>query len=67
MLKFVLSLGLTYGGVNSLTHDAPWFERPNNRPAVISHRGSMGHGLEHTIASFTDAWLHGGDWMELDV
>lgn len=33
----------------------------------MGHRGSLGHFPEHTIAGYTDAWLNGVDWVELDL
>jgi len=52
---------------SAIRSDAPWFYRHNARPLVVGHRGSMGHGLEHALSSLTDAWLHGADWLELDI
>jgi len=34
---------------------------------VIGHRGSLGHFPEHTLAGYTDAWLYGVDYVELDL
>ena len=33
----------------------------------MGHRGSLGHFPEHTLAGYTDAWLLGVDWVELDL
>jgi len=51
----------------ALESTAPWFYRQSGRPLIISHRGSTGHLPEHTLATYTDAWLAGADWIELDL
>jgi glycerophosphoryl diester phosphodiesterase len=53
--------------VSGLITEAPWFYSSNGKPLVIGHRGSLGHFPEHTIAGYTDAWLFGADWVELDL
>jgi glycerophosphoryl diester phosphodiesterase len=45
---------------------ATWFYT-QGKPFVVGHRGSLGHFPEHTIAGYTDAWLNGVDWVELDL
>mgnify|MGYP002636861943 CR=1 FL=1 len=46
---------------------ASWFYSQDGKPLVVGHRGSLGHFPEHTIAGYTDAWLNGVDWVELDL
>jgi glycerophosphoryl diester phosphodiesterase len=46
---------------------APWFYGADGWPLVVGHRGSLGHFPEHTIAGYTDAWLMGADYVELDL
>lgn len=45
---------------------APYFYR-NDRPLVVAHRGAFGHFPEESIASFTDAYYGGTDFIELDL
>jgi len=51
----------------ALITPAPWFYSQDGKPLVVGHRGSLGHFPEHTIAGYTDAWLLGVDWVELDL
>jgi len=53
--------------VNALVTEAEWFYKYEGRPLVVGHRGSLGHFPEHTLAGYTDAWLLGADWVELDL
>ena len=39
----------------------------SERPLVISHRGSSGHFPEESLGAFTDAYLAGADFIELDL
>jgi glycerophosphoryl diester phosphodiesterase len=52
---------------SALITSADYFYSQNGRPLVVGHRGSLGHFPEHTIAGYTDAWLLGTDWVELDL
>ena len=51
----------------ALISEAPWFYGADGWPLVVGHRGSLGHFPEHTIAGYTDAWLMGADYVELDL
>jgi len=61
--KILVLLALT--ATAKLT-DATYFYN-SSRPLVIAHRGSSGHFPEHSIGSYTDAYLAGADFVELDL
>ena len=64
------SLGFVLAALqaSALHSDAPWFYSDSlGRPFVIGHRGSLGHFPEHVLPGYTDAWLSGVDWVELDL
>jgi glycerophosphoryl diester phosphodiesterase len=51
----------------AIISNASWFYGADGWPLVVGHRGSLGHFPEHTIAGYTDAWLMGADYVELDL
>lgn len=66
-MQIFKTLGLIVPQTLALISDAPWFYKQSERPLVVGHRGSLGHFPEHTLAGYTDAWLLGVDWVELDL
>lgn len=44
-----------------------WFNKPDNRPLIIGHRGASAHAPENTLAAFMLALAQGADGVELDV
>jgi glycerophosphoryl diester phosphodiesterase len=46
--------------------EAAYFYR-KDRPMIVAHRGSFGHFPEHSIASYTDAYYGGTDYIEMDL
>lgn len=65
--KSLICLALSASLASAKLTNAPWFYPQGNRPLIVGHRGSLGHFPEHTLAGYTDAWLLGVDWVELDL
>jgi len=66
-MKTQVCLALCALHAYALETTASWFYKQGERPLVIGHRGSLGHFPEHTLGGYTDAWLLGVDWVELDI
>ena len=67
-MKFFTPLAALLGSTTyAIISQAPWFYGADGWPLVVGHRGSLGHFPEHTIAGYTDAWLMGADYVELDL
>jgi glycerophosphoryl diester phosphodiesterase len=61
-----LALSLLIVPTWSLLTEADYFYN-KERLLVIAHRGSSGHFPEHTIGAYTDAYVGGADFVELDL
>ena len=70
-MKLLTPLHVLTALLSSTSHaiisQASWFYGADGYPLVVGHRGSLGHFPEHTIAGYTDAWLMGADYVELDL
>jgi glycerophosphoryl diester phosphodiesterase len=65
MNKVIVIVFLSQLG-HSLLSEAKYFYN-FDRPIVVAHRGSSGHFPEESIGAFTDAYLGGADFVELDL
>ena len=57
---------LAMESVDAKISTASYFYR-TDRPMIVAHRGSFGHFPEHSIASYTDAYYGGTDFIEMDL
>ena len=52
--------------VMSMISEASYFYN-TERPLVIAHRGAFSHAPEESIASYSDAYYGGTDYLEMDL
>jgi glycerophosphoryl diester phosphodiesterase len=65
-MKFILSVILLFTDVLTLISSAAWFYN-SVTPLIIANQGASGYFPEHSIASYTDAFLTGADFIEITV